>query len=134
MNFDLTLAIDFDGTLVEHNYPHIGKPIQVAFDTLKRLREELDCKLILWTCREGIFLEKAVQFCHENGLFFDAINTNVSTPIGFGHPKILADFYIDDRTPGWFNYSDEERWSTIEGEIRKRAEVNLKNLKKEMTP
>ena len=34
-----TLAIDFDGTLVEDRYPKIGKPILFAFDTLKKLQE-----------------------------------------------------------------------------------------------
>ena len=32
----LTLAIDFDGTIVEDAYPKIGKPNPFAFETLKK--------------------------------------------------------------------------------------------------
>ena len=130
----LTLAIDFDGTLCEHEYPNIGKPILPAIETLKKLREEIGCELILWTCREGVFLEKAVMWCHKLGLFFDAINTNAEPKIGFGHPKIIADFYIDDRAPGWHSKDDETRWKDIYDEVTERHHLTFKNIIKKLTP
>ena len=33
----MTIAVDFDGTIVEHMYPEIGKEIPFATDTLKML-------------------------------------------------------------------------------------------------
>ena len=33
----MTIAVDFDGTIVEHRYPEIGKEIPFATDTLKML-------------------------------------------------------------------------------------------------
>ena len=36
----MTIAVDFDGTIVEHKYPEIGKEIPFAIDTLKRLAAE----------------------------------------------------------------------------------------------
>ena len=33
----MTIAIDFDGTIVEHRYPKIGNEIPFAIDTLKML-------------------------------------------------------------------------------------------------
>ena len=33
----MIIAVDFDGTIVEHAYPKIGKPIPFAIDVLKRL-------------------------------------------------------------------------------------------------
>ena len=33
----MTIAIDFDGTIVEHRYPEIGREIPFAIETLKRL-------------------------------------------------------------------------------------------------
>ena len=33
----MTIAIDFDGTIVEHMYPEIGEEIPFATDTLKAL-------------------------------------------------------------------------------------------------
>lgn len=48
----MVIAVDFDGTIVEHKYPQIGRPIPFAFDTLKQLQNENNT-LILWTVREG---------------------------------------------------------------------------------
>ena len=52
----MTIAVDFDGTIVEHDYPRIGKEIPFAIDTLKMLRQEQH-RLILWSVREGKLLE-----------------------------------------------------------------------------
>ena len=72
----------------------------------------MDCcfngaKLILWTCREGELLDKAVAWCEERGLFFDAVNDNIPESIekyGNNCRKVSADIYIDDRSfkPVWF--------------------------------
>ena len=34
----MIIAVDFDGTIVEHEYPRIGAEIPFAIDTLKRLQ------------------------------------------------------------------------------------------------
>ena len=44
----LTLAIDFDGTIVEDAYPKVGKAKIFAFETLKKLQQD-GHRLILWT-------------------------------------------------------------------------------------
>lgn len=96
-----TIAIDFDGTLVENAYPKIGKPIIFAFETLKALQEK-GHRLILWTYRCGQELEDAVTFCKEKGIEFYAVNKSFPEEI-FDHTqsrKILADIYIDDRNIG----------------------------------
>ena len=46
----MIIAVDFDGTIVEHRYPAIGKEIPFAIDTLKKLQEE-GHRLILWSER-----------------------------------------------------------------------------------
>ena len=46
----MTIAIDFDGTIVEHRYPKIGNEIPFATDTLKMLIKDRH-RLILWTVR-----------------------------------------------------------------------------------
>ena len=69
----MTIAIDFDGTIVEHRYPEIGKEIPFAVTTLKKLIEEKH-KLILWTVREGKLLDEAVEWCRQRGIEFYAIN------------------------------------------------------------
>ena len=71
----MIIAVDFDGTIVEHKYPHIGKEIPFAIATLKKLQTEHHI-LILWTVREGKFLKEAIEFCRKKGLEFYAVNRN----------------------------------------------------------
>ena len=93
----MLLAIDFDGTIVEHCYPFIGEPIPDAIDTIKKLQED-GHRIILWTCREDKELAMAIEFCESNGIYFESYNHN--TIECFGQRKVLADFYIDDRNIG----------------------------------
>ena len=54
----MTIAIDFDGTIVTHEYPRIGKEIPFATQTLRMLIKEQH-RLILWSVREGKLLDDA---------------------------------------------------------------------------
>ena len=72
---NIRIAVDFDGTIVEHEYPGIGKEKLFAFQTLKEL-EKLGARLILWTFRAGPALDEAVDFCRKNGIEFYAVNKN----------------------------------------------------------
>jgi len=102
----MKIAVDFDGTIVEHRYPRIGKVMPFAFETLKALQKKKH-EIILWTYRAGKELDEAIEFCKENGVEFYAINK--SYPEEFFTDdisrKIYADIYIDDRNiagfPGW---------------------------------
>lgn len=102
----LTIAVDFDGTLVENRYPEIGKPILFAFETLRKLQEE-GHQLILWTYRSGVKLEEAVEFCESKGIEFYAVNRSYPEEEYENDisRKILADLFIDDRNinglPPW---------------------------------
>ena len=98
----MTIAVDFDGTLVTHAYPRIGKPIPFAIETLKKLQQEDHHQIILWTVREGELLDEAVNYCRERGLEFYAINSNYPEEQGEHHAprKITADLWIDDRNLG----------------------------------
>ena len=68
-----TIAVDFDGTIVEHRYPHIGEERPFATDTLRMLINDHH-RLILWTVREGHLLQEAIDWCHERGVDFWAVN------------------------------------------------------------
>lgn len=103
---NMKIAVDFDGTIVEHMYPEIGKENLFAFQTLKEL-EKKGAKLILWTYRTGKELGEAVEYCRKNGIEFYAVNKNYPEEI-FDESvsrKIDADIFIDDRNiggfPGW---------------------------------
>lgn len=98
----MIIAVDFDGTIVTHEYPNIGKPIPFAIDTLKKLQEEDQHQLILWTVREGQLLREAVDYCKSRGLEFYAVNSNYpeELPEHGASRKITADLWIDDRNLG----------------------------------
>jgi hypothetical protein len=100
------IAVDFDGTIVEHAYPKIGKEMLFAFSTLKELQKR-GHKLILWTYRVGPLLNEAVEYCRQNGIEFYAVNKNfpeeeITENIA---RKLNTDIFIDDRNvggfPGW---------------------------------
>jgi hypothetical protein len=102
----IKIAVDFDGTIVEHEYPAIGKEKLFAFRTLKEL-EKMGARLILWTFRAGKELDEAVEFCRKNGIEFYAVNKNYPEEI-YNETisrKINADIFIDDKNvggfPGW---------------------------------
>lgn len=99
----MTIAVDFDGTIVEHRYPAIGREIPFAIDTLKRLAAERH-RIILWSVREGRLLDEAVAFCRERGLEFYAVNRDYpEEETGRNNHysrKIKADLFIDDRNLG----------------------------------
>lgn len=92
-------AVDFDGTLCENAWPEIGEPNVAMIEYVKALRQK-GHKIILWTCREGNDLLKAISWCAEQGLIFDAVNDNLEDTkewFGGNSRKIVAHYYIDDR-------------------------------------
>lgn len=99
----MRIAVDFDGTIVEHRYPEIGKEIPFATDTLKMLIADRH-KLILWSVREGKLLEDAVNWCRERGVEFYAVNRDYPEETSEGNQsfsrKLKADLFIDDRNIG----------------------------------
>ena len=97
----MIIAVDFDGTIVEHRYPSIGRIRPFAFETLKALQTK-NHQLILWSHRTGNELEKAVKFCRSHGLEFYAVNKNYPEEERDenNNRKIIADIYIDDRNLG----------------------------------
>lgn len=98
----MVIAVDFDGTIVTHKYPEIGKEIPFAIATLKKIQQEGEHQLILWSVREGAELQAAVDFCAERGVVFYAVNSNYpeETPEHKRARKLNADLFIDDRNLG----------------------------------
>lgn len=97
------IAVDFDGTIVDHLYPDIGVPVPGAFEWLKKWQEK-GAKLILWTMRSdgqhcGDVLTQAVEFCRAKGLEFYGLNEN-PTQDWSSSPKAYAQIYVDDAAFG----------------------------------
>lgn len=103
----LIYAVDFDGTLCENAWPGIGKENKTLIRFLKR-EQAKGAELILWTMREGKYLDDALRWCMERGLTFAAINDNLlrlKTMYGNNPRKVYADVYIDDHNASWMPYS-----------------------------
>lgn len=92
------IAIDFDGTIVEHKYPAIGAPIKGAIETIKELQAR-GHKIILWTMRSGKELDEAVAYLQENGITPWSVNQNPEQDWSTS-PKAYAQIYIDDAALG----------------------------------
>ncbi len=102
MQTPLKIAVDFDGTIVEHRYPEIGKDILFAIETMKALQKQKH-QLILWTYRSGKELDEAVEYCRERGIEFYAVNASYPEEEfdeDWSSRKIEADLFIDDRNIG----------------------------------
>jgi len=116
----MIIAIDFDGTIVEHAYPKIGKPIPFAIETLLQIQKE-GHKLILWTVRRGRLLQDAIDYCAQRGLYFYAENENYrgeNKELGEEvSRKLGVDMFIDDRNLGGL-----PDWGTIYNAVKATAE------------
>ena len=69
----MIIAVDFDGTIVTHQYPAIGEELPFATETLRQLIAD-GHQLILWSVREGKLLNEAVDWCSARGVEFWAVN------------------------------------------------------------
>ena len=95
----MTIAIDFDGTCVTHEYPKIGKENEGCVDVLKRLVSE-GHKLILYTMRSGKRLKEAKDWFKEREIPLWGVNENPTQNAWTSSPKIYANLYIDDAACG----------------------------------
>lgn len=92
------IGIDFDGTIVEHEYPKIGAPIKGAIETMKKL-QQAGHKIILWTMRSGKELQEAVDYLAHNDIHPWGINKNPDQNWSTS-PKAYCHIYIDDAALG----------------------------------
>ena len=92
------IAVDFDGTVVTHAYPHVGNDI----GAVPVLRELVDngCRLILYTLRSGRLLDDAVAWFARHDIPLYAVNENPLQNEWSQSPKVFADLYIDDSALG----------------------------------
>ena len=94
------VAIDFDDTIVEYDYPFIGNPKFYSIRALKEIKEA-GWKIIIWTCRTGKYIDDIKNFFKKWDIKIDTINENVPEYQELGYKdsrKITADIYIDGRS------------------------------------
>jgi len=110
----VTIAIDFDGTCVTHEFPKIGRDIGAA-PILKELVNS-GHKLILFTMRSNVispisedpkihsvsgkYLDEAIAWFKRNKIELYGIQTNPTQRSWTLSPKAYAELYIDDAALG----------------------------------
>ena len=118
----IIIAIDFDGTCVEHDYPNIGLEVEGAVETLLRLNNR-GHKLILNTMRSGERLDAAVKWFKERHIELWGVNKNPEQSEWTSSPKVFAHLYIDDSALGCpVRFIDGVRhhvvdWSRVSSEL-----------------
>lgn len=90
----MVIALDFDGTVVTHEYPYIGEDIG-AVPVLKELVAAGN-QLILYTMRSGKLLDDALAWFERNGIELYAVNENPEQVSWTSSVKVHANMYIDD--------------------------------------
>lgn len=130
----MIIAVDFDGTIVEHRYPEIGEERPFATEVLRRLIQERH-KLILWTVREGELLDEALEWCAKRGVEFYAVNSDTSEMFDEAKDKnfsckLNADIFIDDKNingiPSWTDiYEIISKGVSYEQIIRRRCREEM---------
>ena len=132
------LCIDFDGTLVEHDYPRIGALRPNVIEVLTRFKKE-GFRLILLTCREDgdepgrDYLTQAVEFMRGHRIEFDAVNEPLSfEEEGGWRPTKLrrkphGNVFIDDRNLGGIPFD----WLDIYKQVHKQLRLGnpVENLR-----
>jgi len=102
----MIIAIDFDGTLVEHEFPHIGPLKPGAVEALRAFKKA-GHQIIIWTCRQGSDEQEVRLFLLQNKIPFDTINTPIPG-YDLATRKLYADIYIDDK-----GLRFEDNWEEI---------------------
>lgn len=95
----MKIGIDFDGTIVRHEYPELGIPNPMALEYMRQFKAA-GAILILWTMRDGKELADAVAYCEKNGVVFDAVNKGIGDRFWTQSPKAHCNLYIDDAAYG----------------------------------
>ena len=95
----MKISIDFDGTIVKHDYPNIGEPVPHAIEQMEQFLKD-GHELILWTMRSGKQLNEAVEYLIKHGISLHGINEEPNQEEWTSSPKPYAHIYIDDAAYG----------------------------------
>ena len=99
----LKIAVDYDQTLVFNDDYGETVAFNDSLIAILKERKEKGDKLILFTCREGEWLQEAIKEMEGKGLTFDSINEDLPEVINKTR-KPKYDILIDDRAIPPYNY------------------------------
>ena len=131
----LIVAIDFDGTCVEHAYPAIGEDIG-AWPVIHELHNSGVC-IILFTMRSGKELDAAIEEFGKRNITLYGVNRNPDQHRWTASAKPYAHLCIDDAALGvpLVHTSDEVRpyvdWQAVRKMLIQRG--YLKGIAEELS-
>lgn len=127
----MIIAVDFDGTLHDGQYPAIGEPLKDAIEIMLKLKRE-GHYLIINTCRCDERLLEAINWMLEMCIPFDKVNENHTGNIAkyaSNSRKIYAHLYVDDKQigglPPWkeiYEYINSKELEYVHQPLRTLAE------------
>lgn len=123
----MIIAVDFDGTIVRHDYPRIGAEAPNAFKVLRKLQDG-GHKLILLTMRCGRELQDALAYCADRGVKFWAVNDNPDQHSWTTSPKVYAHLYIDDMALGIPKAGETVDWVKAEPLLAEALKHSYKHV------
>jgi len=109
-------GIDFDGTVVTHEFPKVGKDIPGSVETLDKIVRH-GGRLVLWTMRANHtkkpqshdpdihteaanYLDEAIKWFADRELPLWGVNRNPEQDSWTSSPKAYCHIYIDDAALG----------------------------------
>lgn len=99
MTKKVPICVDFDGTIVTHEYPLIGMPLPGAIEWMKKW-QSVGGQIILFTMRSGASLDEAVTYLQAGGIELHGINRNPTQHNWTSSPKAYGAMYVDDAAIG----------------------------------
>lgn len=130
MNETIYIAVDFDGTVVTHDYPKVGETVPNAVEVLKELQDK-GYKMILYTMRSDDKLQDAVNWFKSNNVELYGVNENPSQKTWTKSTKVYAHRYIDDAAIGAYLIHNSNNWLGKNFPVHKRPYVNWRMVREE---
>lgn len=93
-------GVDFDGTVVLHEWPKVGADVPMAVGTMLEMVNVNKHQLVLNTMRSGKELDDAVAWFAAKQLPLFGVNVNPTQHTWTKSPKVYAHYYIDDAAIG----------------------------------
>ena len=130
----MIICVDFDGTVVTHEYPKIGREIPWAIDTLRELIDN-GHQIVLCTMRGHMkkdgkdLLQEAVDWLKERDIELYGVNKTPFQHTWTDSPKPYAHLYIDDAALGCPKKLDSELgvivdWKKINNILKKSGIIS----------
>lgn len=115
----MIIYLDFDGTVVEHDYPRIGKPNPNAIKVITKLRENHDVFLNTYRANLGDF-STAVEYLYKKGIKLSHVLLFKLTPKSWDWDRMLTEqiIWVDALTENIPMKDNMVNWIELEKQFK----------------